>query len=80
MLILWFSQENFKAAALALSDIALNSSFDLSLKYLEARQTQESKDALQLLSIVGFFHFEHIRVDIFTRALENRVLDKVRNR
>jgi tetratricopeptide (TPR) repeat protein len=52
---------------------SVNSSFDLSLKYLEKRQTQGSRDALQLLSIVGFFHFEHIRVDIFTRALENRV-------
>ena len=43
-----------------------------SLDSLEIRNTQASTDAAQLLNIVAFFHFEHIRVDIFTRALANR--------
>ncbi len=47
--------------------------WDLSLNSLEQRHTQASTDAIQLLSIVAFFHFEHIRVDIFTKALANRL-------
>lgn len=48
------------------------STWDLSLHSLEKRQTMTSDDAIQLLCIVAFFHFENIRVDIFTRALHNR--------
>ena len=44
-----------------------------SLNYLELRQTEACLDAAQILNIVAFFHFEHIRVDIFTRALTNRL-------
>ncbi len=43
-----------------------------SLDSLELRHTEASLDAIQLLSTVAFFHFEHVRVDIFTRALINR--------
>ena len=46
--------------------------WDLSLQSLELRRTEASTDAAQLLSIVGFFHFERIKVEIFTRALSNR--------
>lgn len=44
-----------------------------SLDWLENRKTEASLDAAQLLSIVAFFHFEHIRVDIFVRALSNKI-------
>ena len=44
-----------------------------SLDSLELRRTEASIDAVQLLNTVAFFHFEHIRVDIFTRALANKV-------
>jgi hypothetical protein len=44
----------------------------VSLNSLQTRHTQASRDATQLLNTVAFFHFEHIRVDIFTRALDNR--------
>ena len=47
--------------------------WDHSLSYLELQQTEASKDAIQLLSLVAHYHFEHIRVDIFTRAMSNRV-------
>jgi tetratricopeptide (TPR) repeat protein len=50
----------------------LYSAFDFSFDYLKAKDTIISQDAVELLNIVGFYHFEHIRVDIFTRALENR--------
>jgi hypothetical protein len=46
--------------------------FDLSLHYLEGKNTIISRDAVEILNIVSFYHFEHIRVDIFTRAVENR--------
>lgn len=48
------------------------STWDLSLNFIEQRRTEASCDAAQLLHVVAFFHFEHIRVDIFTRALSNR--------
>ena len=44
-----------------------------SIDSLDLRDQEASQDAVQMLSIVGFFHFESIRVDIFTRALKNRV-------
>jgi tetratricopeptide (TPR) repeat protein len=47
--------------------------WELSLNSLQLRHTEASMDAAQILSIVAFFHFEHIRVDIFTRALANRL-------
>lgn len=40
---------------------------------LGMRGTEASSDAIQMLSIVGFFHFENIRIDIFTRALKNKL-------
>lgn len=46
--------------------------WDLSLQSLELRHTQATSDAAQILSIVGFFHFEQIKVEVFTRALSNR--------
>jgi tetratricopeptide (TPR) repeat protein len=52
--------------------LSVYSTWDLSLNSLKTRSTQGSKDAAQLLNIVAFFHFEHVRVDIFTRALDNR--------
>jgi tetratricopeptide (TPR) repeat protein len=48
------------------------SSFDFSIMYLERKDTVVSQDAMELLNVIGFYHFEHIRVDIFTRAIENR--------
>ena len=49
------------------------STFDFSLSYLTDRKTIPCQDALEILNIVAFYHFEHIRADIFTRALENRL-------
>jgi tetratricopeptide (TPR) repeat protein len=45
--------------------------FDFSLSSLQMRDTIPSKDALEILNIVAFYHFDNIRVDIFTRAIEN---------
>ena len=55
------------------NQFTIYATFDLSLNSLEQRRSGASADASQLLSIVAFFHFEHIRVDIFTRALNNRL-------
>lgn len=59
-------------STLAQDENTVYSTFDLSLSYLKARNTVESQDAVELLNIIGFCHFQHIRVDIFTRAVENR--------
>ena len=53
--------------------LTIYATWEHSLKSLELRQTESCLDATQLLSTVAFFHFDHIRVDIFTRALENRL-------
>ncbi|TVY80281.1 Nephrocystin-3 [Lachnellula suecica] len=47
--------------------------FDFSIGYLEGKNTVVSQDAIELLNIVGFYHFEQIPVSIFTRAVENRL-------
>lgn len=53
-------------------DQTIYATWEHSISSLEFRATEASRDAIQVLSIVGFFHFENIRVDIFTRALQNR--------
>ncbi|WEW55764.1 hypothetical protein PRK78_001197 [Emydomyces testavorans] len=45
------------------------STWDRSFQSLEKDQNEASRDAAQLLCVVAFFHFKHIRVDIFLRAL-----------
>jgi hypothetical protein len=52
-------------------DNIVYSAFDFSMNYLQAKSTVVSQDAIELLNIAGFYHFEHIRVDIFTKAVEN---------
>jgi tetratricopeptide (TPR) repeat protein len=54
-------------------DDIVYSAFDFSMSYLQAKSTVVSQDAIEILNIVGFYHFEHIRVDIFTKAIENRI-------
>ncbi len=53
--------------------LTVYATWEHSLESLEMRQTEPCLDAAQLLSTVAFFHFDHIRVDIFTRALDNRL-------
>ncbi|KAF2100842.1 hypothetical protein NA57DRAFT_36754 [Rhizodiscina lignyota] len=48
------------------------STFDVSMEFLSKKRTVTSQDASELLKIVGFYHFERIPVDIFTRAVVNR--------
>ena len=54
-------------------DQTIYATWEHSIESLEQLGTEACFDAVQLLSLVGFFHFENIRVDIFTRALKNRV-------
>ncbi|KAH8802451.1 tetratricopeptide repeat domain protein [Xylogone sp. PMI_703] len=54
-------------------DDVVYSAFDISLHYLQTKGTIVSRDAVEILNIVAFYHFEHIRVDIFTRAVNNRL-------
>ena len=54
-------------------DDVVYSSFDFSITYLEGKNTVVSQDAVEILNVVGYYHFENIRVDIFTRAFENRL-------
>ena len=54
-------------------DQTIYATWEHSIDSLELRGSEASLDAVQMLSIVGFFHFENIRVDIFTRALKNRL-------
>ena len=51
---------------------AVYATWDHSLDTLQERKLEAGRDAIELLSIVAFYHFEGIRTDIFIRALENR--------
>ncbi|KAL9046880.1 MAG: hypothetical protein Q9214_000406, partial [Letrouitia sp. 1 TL-2023] len=55
---------------------AVYATWEHSLDVISSKQTDTSLDAVHLLSTVAFFHFEHIRVDIFTRALTNLYQDR----
>ena len=48
------------------------STFDVSREFLDKKRTVTSQDSSDLLKIVSFYHFERIRVDIFTRAVANQ--------
>ena len=66
------SERRSSGASLNADQVTIYATWEHSLSLLEQRRTEAGSDAVQLLSTVAFFHFEHIRVDIFTRALENR--------
>ena len=66
------SERRSSGASLNADQVTIYATWEHSLSSLEQRATEAGEDAAQLLSTVAFFHFEHIRVDIFTRALENR--------
>ena len=53
-------------------EFAIYATWEHSLDSLRSRHSEAGTDAVQMLSVIAFFHFEHIRVDIFTRALANR--------
>ena len=53
------------------ADQTVYATWEHSISSLELRGTETNLDAIQILSMVGFFHFDNIRVDIFTRALKN---------
>ena len=68
------SERRSSIASLSVDHVTIYDTWEHSLSLLEGRSTEAVKDAVQLLSTVAFFHFEHIRVDIFTRALDNRTM------
>jgi tetratricopeptide (TPR) repeat protein len=51
---------------------AVYSAFDVSLNFIRTKKTLACQDAEQLLNIVGFYHFDNIKIDIFKRAVKNR--------
>lgn len=57
------------------ANAAIYSSYELIHDALVAKQTQASKDALDLLKIFAFLHRQRIRVDIFLRAASNPTLE-----
>ncbi|KAL8706411.1 MAG: hypothetical protein Q9201_000557 [Fulgogasparrea decipioides] len=50
---------------------AVYATWEHSLDALNCNHTDAGPDAVQILSTVAFFHFERIRVDIFSRVLTN---------
>ena len=64
------------AHAIQDANAAIYSSYELIHHGLVAKQTQASKDALDLLKIFPFLHRQRIRIDIFLRAASNPCLEK----
>lgn len=54
---------------------AVYTSFDASYKILLRRPTVRHEDALDLLRLCSFLHFENVPVEMLWRAIENRVHD-----
>lgn len=52
---------------------AVYSSFDVSLNILLNRPNTRRQDASDLLKLICFFHFEHIPLELFSRAVTNRI-------
>ena len=67
------SERRSSGSSLTTDQVTIYATWEHSLSLLQHQGTQAGRDAVQLLSTVAFFHFEHIRVDIFTRALNNRL-------
>ncbi|KAH7313318.1 tetratricopeptide repeat domain-containing protein [Stachybotrys elegans] len=53
------------------SEIAVYATWEICYNRLEERGTEATFDALELLNILAFFHWETISHEIFTRALRN---------
>ncbi|KAI0203135.1 hypothetical protein F4808DRAFT_467764 [Astrocystis sublimbata] len=51
---------------------AVYSTFDVSLDLLLRENNRKAQDASDLLKIIAFYHFEHIPMEIFIRAVLNR--------
>ena len=55
------------------NEASVYSVFDISHRWLDSQESRVSLDAVELLNIVAFYHFEHIRIDVFTRAKDFRL-------
>ena len=83
-----FHQEYRRATGIRRSSIdataedqsIVNATWEHSLDILRSRRGQAGEDAISILSIVAFFHFEQVRVDIFSRALTNRKKIQIPNK
>ncbi|KAE8440751.1 hypothetical protein EG329_006610 [Mollisiaceae sp. DMI_Dod_QoI] len=47
-------------------------SFDVSFEYLERIDREDCRDAIDLLKVISFYHFDYIPLEIFYRAMKNR--------
>lgn len=45
--------------------------FDVSAKWLQEKPSVENHDALQILSLLAFYHYERVAISIFDRAIQN---------
>ncbi|EXJ61252.1 uncharacterized protein A1O5_12044 [Cladophialophora psammophila CBS 110553] len=50
------------------SEASVYSVFDISHRWLQNQESTAACDALEILNVVAFYHFEHIRLDVFTKA------------
>lgn len=57
-------QARLRDEALAEEDDVIISLFDFSMNYLLSKKTIMNLDTVELLNIVAFYNFEHIRLDI----------------
>lgn len=55
------------------NEASVYAAFDISHRWLENEISQTSRDALEILNIVAFYHFEHIHIDTFIRAKKFRL-------
>lgn len=51
---------------------AVYTTCEISLKKIESKQLQDSTNAIEMMNIFAFFHFDSIPIDVFERAWRNR--------
>jgi tetratricopeptide (TPR) repeat protein len=64
------------------TDLNVYSSYEILYQSLEGRTTEEeeARDAVELLKIFAFLHYENIRVQFFIEAVNNPKLERVKER
>jgi len=73
----WRRIRNAKLAEMSLAtEVVVYASWELCYDRLEQKCTVAALDALELLNVLGFFHWETISDKIFARALRNPELER----
>lgn len=61
-------------------EVDVEATFDISYRAIEAKASQESRDALQLLKTFAFLHCDYVQLDFMRHCVSNAAADEERRR